>query len=233
MHRSREHANRAVLLVLRRWLGTSEEMKKMNVSYRGALIVAATLLGIGLGGFMDGIVFHQILQWHGMVSSIVEPVDLAAMRYNMFWDGVFDASTWVITVLGLALLWRAGQRSDVPWSTRTFVGSLALGWGLFNLIEGICDHHIIRIHHVRPGVHEMAWDLAYLGIGLTLAVVGYGLIRAGRRDMAPRGTQQRIYERAFVGPGPLGTNSGSLNVRTSPSHAERRAADNRVKSHRR
>ena len=27
------------------------------------------LLGIGLGGFVDGIVLHQILQWHHMLSS--------------------------------------------------------------------------------------------------------------------------------------------------------------------
>jgi uncharacterized membrane protein len=26
------------------------------------------LLGIGLGGFFDGIVLHQILQWHHMLS---------------------------------------------------------------------------------------------------------------------------------------------------------------------
>jgi hypothetical protein len=27
------------------------------------------LLGIGLGGFVDGIVLHQILQWHHLLSS--------------------------------------------------------------------------------------------------------------------------------------------------------------------
>jgi uncharacterized membrane protein len=27
------------------------------------------LLGIGLGGFVDGIVLHQILQWHHMLTS--------------------------------------------------------------------------------------------------------------------------------------------------------------------
>jgi len=36
-----------------------------------------------------------------------------------------------MAALGLALLWRAVGRRDVPLSTRTFVGSLALGWGLF------------------------------------------------------------------------------------------------------
>ena len=33
-----------------------------------SLLMAGVLFGLGLGGFFDGIVFHQILQWHHMVS---------------------------------------------------------------------------------------------------------------------------------------------------------------------
>ena len=61
--------------------------------HHGALIAAATLLGIGLGGFADGILLHQILQWHNMLSSRVAPTDLIAMKYNMVWDGLFHAFT--------------------------------------------------------------------------------------------------------------------------------------------
>jgi hypothetical protein len=31
-------------------------------------IFGGVLLGLGLGGFFDGIVFHQLLQWHHMLS---------------------------------------------------------------------------------------------------------------------------------------------------------------------
>src|SRR5687767_15168137 len=31
---------------------------------------AGVLLGLGLGGFFDGIVLHQLLQWHHMVSNV-------------------------------------------------------------------------------------------------------------------------------------------------------------------
>jgi len=158
--------------------------------HRGALITPGTLLGIGLGGFIDGIVFHQILQWHNMLSSRIVPVDLVTMKYNMVWDGLFHAFTWVMTAVGLAMLWRAGQRSDVPWSTRTFVGSLALGWGLFNVVEGIIDHHILGIHHVHPGDGQLAWDVAFLVFGALLIAGGWGLIQAGRSDDAPRGHRQ-------------------------------------------
>jgi len=155
--------------------------------HRGALIAAGALLGIGLGGFIDGIVFHQLLQWHNMFSSRVVPTDLVAMKYNMFWDGAFHAFTWITTVCGLALLWRAGQKPNVPWSTRTFVGSLALGWGLFNLVEGTIDHHILGIHHVHPGVNQLIWDIAFLVFGTLLIAGGWLLIQAGRHDEVPRG----------------------------------------------
>jgi uncharacterized membrane protein len=155
-------------------------------THRGALIAAGTLLGIGLGGFFDGILFHQILQWHNMLSSEVVPIDLTTMKYNMVWDGYFHAFTWLMTVIGLALLWRAGQRSDVPWSTRTFVGSLLLGWGLFNVVEGIIDHHVLAIHHVHPGENQLLWDIGFLVVGALLVAAGGSLVRAGKRDEVSR-----------------------------------------------
>ena len=34
----------------------------------GRVRTAGIVLGIGLGGFFDGIVLHQILQWHHMLT---------------------------------------------------------------------------------------------------------------------------------------------------------------------
>lgn len=154
---------------------------------RRPLIAAGTLLGVGMGGFADGIVFHQLLQLHNMLSARRPVVDLVSAEVNMFWDGLFHAFTWATTALGLAWLWRAGARPDVPWSSRTFAGSLALGWGLFNLVEGVIDHHVLHLHHVveRPG--HLPWDLAFLASGAALMALGGLLIRAGRDDAAPRG----------------------------------------------
>src|SRR4051812_1049719 len=112
-----------------------------NRGDRRPLIAAGTLMGSGLGGFVDGILFHQILQLHGMLSARYPRVGVDAatalvnVEINMFWDGLFHACTWIMTTLGLALLWRVVQRREGPLSTRTFVGSLSMGWGLFNLVE--------------------------------------------------------------------------------------------------
>lgn len=155
---------------------------------RRPLIAAGTLLGIGMGGFVDGIVFHQLLQVHNMLSAQYPTRGVDAERLvvnleiNMFWDGLFHAFTWVMTALGLALLWKTVQRRNVPLSTKTFVGSLALGWGLFNLVEGIIDHHLLHIHHVIESPNHLTWDLAFLGSGLGLVVLGWTMIRSGKGD---------------------------------------------------
>ena len=152
-----------------------------HTTYDGPIISAGILMGVGLGGFVDGIVLHQILQWHNMLSSWVPPTDLVTMKINMVWDGLFHALTWLMSVSGLALLWRAGRREDVPWVGKTFVGALFLGWGLFNFIEGVIDHQILGVHHVHPGNSELAWDLGFLASGLLMIALGSLLIRASRR----------------------------------------------------
>ncbi|WP_400194132.1 DUF2243 domain-containing protein [Hymenobacter sp. B81] len=157
---------------------------------RGPLIAAGLLLGAGLGGFVDGIVLHQILQWHNMLSARLPPDTLVAAKTNMYWDGVFHAAVWVMTAIGLRVLWAAGARRDVPWSGRTFGGSLVLGWGLFNLVEGTIDHMLLELHHV----HEYAadprpWDWGFLGLAGLQLLLGGVLIRGGRADAAPTGTR--------------------------------------------
>ena len=155
---------------------------------RNPLIAAGIILGVGMGGFLDGIVLHQLLQVHNMLSAKYPPTTLVNAEINMFWDGLFHSFTWIMTAIGLALLWRCGQRADVPWSTRTLMGSLALGWGLFNLVEGIIDHHLLGIHHVVEKLGQSVWDLAFLALGgLALIFVGWALIRTGRNDIAVRG----------------------------------------------
>ena len=153
---------------------------------RGPLIAAGLLIGAGMGGFVDGIVFHQILQWHNMLSARIPPNTLVDAKVNMAWDGLFHAGVWLMTAIGLATLWRAGGRADVPWSGRTFGGALLAGWGLFNLVEGVIDHHLLELHHVfEYAADPRPYDYAFLAAGAVLLLAGWALMRAGRRDAAP------------------------------------------------
>jgi uncharacterized membrane protein len=157
----------------------------------GPLVSAGLVLGIGLGGFFDGILLHQILQWHNMLSSTTPPVDLVSMKYNMVWDGLFHAVTWTMCAIGIGLLFRAGRRADVPWSGRLLFGSMVGGWGLFNFVEGLIDHQLLGIHHVHPGEAQLAWDMGFVFLGgAGMMVLGYLIARRGRTAEAPgrRGT---------------------------------------------
>ena len=144
---------------------------------RRPLVSAGMALGIGMGGFVDGIVFHQLLQVHNMLSARRPPTSVVNLEVNMFWDGVFHAFTWLATAAGIALLFRAGRRSDVPWSGRTLLGAMLAGWGTFNLVEGVVDHHVLHVHHVVERLGVSAWDWAFLGSGVVLILVGVAMIR--------------------------------------------------------
>ncbi len=153
----------------------------------GPLVTAGLLLGAGLGGLLDGIVLHQLLQLHQMLSARVPVRTLADAHLNMRWDGWFHAGAWLLVVAGVWRLFQVGRRSDVPWSGRVLAGSALLGWGLFNLVEGIVDHHLLGLHHVlEHAADKRPADLAFLVFGLLLALAGAALVRAGRSAGAPR-----------------------------------------------
>jgi uncharacterized membrane protein len=111
--------------------------------------LAGIVLGLGLGGFVDGITLHQIMQWHNMGSAVLPPTTMAAMAQNMTWDGMFHGVTLVLTIIGVLMLWSDGVAGYSPRSMSVFVGEMILGWGLFNLVEGVVDHHLLNIHPVR------------------------------------------------------------------------------------
>ena len=144
------------------------------------LVSAGLMLGVGMGGFVDGIVLHQLLQVHNMLSARRPKDSVVNMEINMFWDGLFHAFTWTATAVGLVMLFRAGRRADVPWSGRVLLGSMLAGWGLFNLVEGVIDHHILHVHHVLERAGLSAWDWAFLGSGVVLMLAGWGMIRSDR-----------------------------------------------------
>jgi uncharacterized membrane protein len=147
------------------------------------------LLGIGLGGFVDGIVLHQIFQWHHMVSHTESnPVDtVAGLEANTLADGLFHVATWIFVAVGMVLAVRAWQRRELapPW--RTQIGLLSVGWGTFNLVEGVVNHHILGIHHVRDDIGApLGWDIGFLVFGVALVVVGLLLVRSGERTFGER-----------------------------------------------
>lgn len=95
-------------------------------------IQAALLLGFGLGAFFEGILLHSV-------------------------TGFFYLGAWAICVAGVVLLWSAMRGPGPLPSGRTFVGSYAIGWGVFNVIEALVRHDISR-----------DWLLFATGVGFVL-----------------------------------------------------------------
>jgi len=144
------------------------------------LLLAGLILGLGQGGFFDGIVFHQLLQWHHMFSSLETDQTLAGIELNTLGDGLFHLADWLFTLFGIFLLWRAGRNAKEFWSGRFFCGALLIGVGAFNLVEGLIDHQILGIHHLRPGPNEFLWDMGFLGSGVAIASIGLMLLTSAR-----------------------------------------------------
>jgi uncharacterized membrane protein len=158
------------------------------------LLASGIWLGLGLGGFFDGIVFHQILQWHHMLTSAGYPAtSVANLNLNTLADGLFHAATYLFTLIGLTVLWRASTRNGMIWSARVLIGAILLGWGIFNLVEGLINHQLLGIHHVRddlpPGSIKLGWDLGFLAWGLLMLVSGWWLTRAGDAHRFPEQSQ--------------------------------------------
>jgi uncharacterized membrane protein len=145
------------------------------------------LLGIGLGGFLDGIVLHQVLQWHHMLTDTGEhpATTVAGLEANTLADGVFHLATWLFVAAASVLTVRAWQRGELapPW--RSHLGLVLAGWGAFNLVEGVVDHLLLGVHHVRDDLGgPIGWDLAFLAFGALLLATGVALVRSGRRAVS-------------------------------------------------
>lgn len=138
-------------------------------------------MGIGFGGFLDGIVLHQLLQWHHMTTATEDApaTTLAGLEANTVADGLFHLGTWAVLLVGTLVAVRAWQRQDIapPWPAHA--GMLLAGWGAFNVADGVVNHHLLGLHHVRDDLGgPLAWDLGYLAFGMALVIGGVLLARS-------------------------------------------------------
>jgi uncharacterized membrane protein len=150
------------------------------------VLLPGLLLGVGLGGFVDGILLHQVLQWHHLLTDTGShpATTVAGLEANTLADGAFHAFAWGCTLAGVLLLARRPRTS-----LRALTGALLAGWGFFNLVEGLVDHQLLGLHHVRDDLGgPLGWDLGFLAFGVLLVVVGAALVRTSG-EPAPKRPQ--------------------------------------------
>jgi len=152
-------------------------------------IVWGAVLGFALGGFFDGILLHQILQWHHLLS-LVPGVD--TLRSQVLWDGYFHALMYLVAIAGLWGLWRNGSHGE-EHKRSDLLGAVLVGFGLWHIVDAVLSHWLLGIHRIKlDSPNPLAWDLIWLAaFGVLPLVVGWGLLRRRQQKASTAGNAYR------------------------------------------
>lgn len=147
--------------------------------------VAAGALGFALGGFFDGILLHQILQWHHLLSGLPQAAD--DLRLLVMTDGFFHLAMYAVAAFGLAWLWRARSGLDAPGAGSSMVASVMIGFGAWHVTDAVLSHWLLGIHRIRMESDvPLAWDILWLVVfGLIPIMLGFR-IRRGNHSLTGR-----------------------------------------------
>lgn len=136
------------------------------------LLIAGGIIGLGIMGLVDGIVFHQILEWHHVVHGHSHRMDLIS-------DGIFNLAVTIIVLYGAIRIFQHARSGNLSYSWTLYICGMLIGAGLFNLVEGLINHQILQLHHVRPGhPAEFMYDMLYLLSGVILIAIGGTIVRS-------------------------------------------------------
>ncbi|MFN3524482.1 MAG: DUF2243 domain-containing protein [Paracoccus sp. (in: a-proteobacteria)] len=139
----------------------------------GRPFLPGAVLGFALGGFFDGILLHQILQWHHLLSLVPGITD---MRQQIMWDGYFHALMYVFALVGIAALWH--QRGPIGSAPRSYLwGPVLVGFGVWHGVDAVLSHWVLGIHRIKDDSDfPLIWDLGWLLVfGLVPLLVGLHL----------------------------------------------------------
>lgn len=129
------------------------------------------IVGIGVAGTLDEVIFHQLLQWHNFYVHTTP-------YWRLVSDGVFHAVSSIFLFTGVLLLWfrrdLLAQRGD----GRALASGILFGAGGFNFYDGTIQHKLLQLHPVRENVSNiLPYDLAWNGVALLVLFAGWWLWR--------------------------------------------------------
>jgi uncharacterized membrane protein len=116
----------------------------------GPVIFTGVLLGIGIVGFIDESIFHQLLQWHNFYWATDQ-------RGRILSDGLFHVGSTLLLLWGALRLWR-DRASWTAAHSRAIVAGILIGAGGFNTYDGVVQHVILHFHLVNEHVCKVAND---------------------------------------------------------------------------
>ncbi len=140
----------------------------------GRSLLSGVLFGIGLAGFIDETIFHQLLHWHHFYDKSTPAVGLVS-------DGLFHAVSWFCVVGGLFLL--ADLRRRAAYHNLRWWSGMCLGLGGFQFYDGTIQHKLMGLHQIRYHVTIWPYDLTWNVIALIALIIGVVLfVRSNRND---------------------------------------------------
>jgi uncharacterized membrane protein len=143
---------------------------------------AAGVTGFALGGFFDGILLHQVLQWHHFLS-LVPGEALRDLRAQVLADGWFHVAVYVLALLGLFLLWRARRDLAGQGTRRPVLAAVLLGFVVWQAADVVLFHWVFGIHRIRVDVSApLLWDLGWLAVVGGVPLVTALLLRHNRNN---------------------------------------------------
>lgn len=157
---------------------------------RGSPLLTGVLLGIGIIGFLDEAVFHQLLQWHTFYWDTDQ-------HGRILSDGLFHLFSTLVLLGGTFRLW-FGTRPD----PRLLLAGILIGAGGFNAYDGIVQHVLFHFHLVNEQAcaapergnsiftchADIPFEVAWIAAGLLILGAGIAL---RRRDARPRRSGRR------------------------------------------
>ncbi|HEY0844155.1 MAG TPA: DUF2243 domain-containing protein [Noviherbaspirillum sp.] len=154
---------------------------------------AGYLLGFALGGFFDGILLHQILQWHHLLSG-VERAPFTDLRMQILADGLFHALMYVIAAIGIWKLVKARYVLVGPAADRALVADTLIGFGAWHIVDSLLSHWILGIHRIRmDSPSPLLWDLLWFVVfGVLFVAAGMLLRRRGPPPSEGDGEKKRM-----------------------------------------
>ncbi|RYF65684.1 MAG: DUF2243 domain-containing protein, partial [Comamonadaceae bacterium] len=155
-------------------------------SARRALRAPGLLLGIALGGFFDGILLHQVLQWHHLLSD-ADWARAHGLGFQLLADGLFHALMYVLALAGLGWLWARRRALGDSQAGQALVAWLLAGFGAWHVADALLSHWLLGIHRVRSDVaNPLLWDLGWLAVFGVLPLLS-GWLRLAAHARAPVG----------------------------------------------
>ncbi|ANN76574.1 DUF2243 domain-containing protein [Bordetella flabilis] len=159
-------------------MNATQSTFRAETRYSASYTWAGYALGFAMSGFFDGILLHQILQWHHLLSG-VQSARFGDLRVQIMADGLFHAAMYLVAAAGLYMLYRARADLSLPRGGRRLMANFWIGFGVWHVLDAVLSHWVTRIHRIRMDVsNPLAWDLAWLFLfGVIPLLAGWRLRR--------------------------------------------------------